>query len=132
MTNAGNNSVAVFSDLSRVDPRALSNTPRELTGSPFKGGGLNNPAGIVIDGNANAWVANSAPGANSISEIGHVSDMFGNTTGTGAPLSPEAGFVGPGLDRPFGIALDNSGNVWVTNRGGNSVTVFLGVALPPF
>jgi len=132
VTNAGNNNVAVFSDLSRVDPRALSNTPRELTGSPFKGGGLNNPAGIVIDGDANAWVANSAPGANSISEIGHVSDMFGNTTGTGAPLSPEAGFVGPGLDRPFGIALDNSGNVWVTNRGGNSVTVFLCVALPPF
>jgi len=131
VTNTGNNSIAVFSESSRVDPHDITNRPRELTGSPFTGGGLNTPAGIVIDGDANAWVANSTPGANSISEIGHVSDMFGNTVGTGVPLSPEAGFHGPGLDRPFGMAIDNNGSVWVTNRGGNSVTVFLGAALPP-
>jgi streptogramin lyase len=131
VTNTGNKSIAVFSDFLSSESRSVI-TPRQLTGSPFKGGGLDNPAGIVIDGDANAWVANSAPGANSISEIGHVSDMFGRTIGTGVPLSPEAGFDGPGLDRPFGIAIDHNGSVWLTNRGGNSVTVFLGVALSPF
>jgi DNA-binding beta-propeller fold protein YncE len=130
VTNAGSKSVAVFShsDIGGPHPAFL---PRELAGSPFTGGGLDGPAGIVIDGDSNAWVANNAPGANSISEIGHVTDIFGNTVGTGLPLSPAVGFNGPGLDRPFAIAIDKSGSVWVTNRGGNSVTVFLGAAIAP-
>ena len=86
-------------------------------------------AGVVIDGDANAWVANNAPGANSISEIGHVTKMFAHT---GMPLSPDAGFDGPALARPFGIAIDGAGDVWVTNPDSNSVTVFFGVAVAPF
>ena len=122
VTNSGTNSISVFDCDS-------AGVPKEIQGSPFKGGGLAGPAGVVIDGDANAWVANNAVGANSISEIGHVTKMFGPT---GMPLSLGAGFDGPGLNRPFGIAIDGSGDVWVTNQEGNSVTVFFGVALAPF
>jgi hypothetical protein len=122
VTNSGNNSIAVFDYDS-------AGVPKEIQGSPFTGGGLSGPAGVVIDGDANAWVANNAPGANSISEIGHVTKMFAHT---GMPLSPDAGFDGPALARPFGIAIDGDGDVWVTNPDSNSVTVFFGVAVAPF
>jgi DNA-binding beta-propeller fold protein YncE len=32
--------------------------------------------------------------------------------------------------QPFAVAIDPSGNLWVTNFGGNSVTEFIGVAEP--
>ena len=121
VANCGNNSVAVFDASS-------SDKPTQLFGSPFTGGGLDGPVGVLIDGDANAWVANNAPGANSISEIGHMTKMFANT---GMALSPATGFDGPGLDRPYGIAIDHRGNVWITNQGDDSVTVFFGVVVPP-
>jgi streptogramin lyase len=40
-----------------------------------------------------------------------------------AQSSPGAnGYTGAGLNYPYGIAIDGSGNVWVTNELGNSVT----------
>jgi DNA-binding beta-propeller fold protein YncE len=85
-------------------------------------------AGIARDIEGNAWVANNAPGGNSISEILTATDDHP----TGMPLSPPGGFSGAGLDRPYGIAVDDNGNVWVTNQAGNSVTVFIGVARAAF
>jgi len=126
VTNAMGNSIAVFTHKSTGDPRTPS-MALDVYGSPFTGGGLKGPAGIAIDGDANAWVANNAPGANSVSEIARV-EMLNKTPGTRLPLSPQGSFTGAGLDRPFGIAIDNSGNVWVTNQGNNSVTVFIGAA----
>jgi DNA-binding beta-propeller fold protein YncE len=131
ITNAGSDSIAVYTHQDTGDPEIPFRT-RALHGSPFTGGGLKGPAGIVTDGDDNAWVANNAPGANSISEIAHVDEMFGNTLGTGMPLSPADGFVGAGLNSPFGISIDSSGNLWVTNHGGNSVTVFVGAAHAPY
>jgi DNA-binding beta-propeller fold protein YncE len=131
VTNARGNSVAVFRHKSTGDPRTPS-IALELDGSPVSDGGLKGPAGIAIDDDGNAWVANNAPGANSISEIARVTEMFDKTPGTRLPLSPESGFTGTGLDHPFGIAIDNSGNVWVTNQGDNSVTVFISVAHPSY
>jgi DNA-binding beta-propeller fold protein YncE len=32
--------------------------------------------------------------------------------------------------QPFALAIDPSGNLWVTNFGGDSVTEFIGVAAP--
>jgi hypothetical protein len=47
------------------------------------------------------------------------------------------GYAGGGLDYPSGLAIDGSGNVWVTNYfldgntlNGNSVTEIIGVATP--
>jgi DNA-binding beta-propeller fold protein YncE len=38
--------------------------------------------------------------------------------------------AGADLNSPYGIALDGSGNVWVTNSGNNSVSEFIGLAAP--
>jgi streptogramin lyase len=46
-------------------------------------------------------------------------------------ISPSTGFgVDAGLILPFGIALDASGNVWVTSFAGNAVVQFVGLATP--
>jgi hypothetical protein len=63
---------------------------RAVGGSPFTGGGLKGPAGIARDIEGNAWVANNALGANSISEI----LMGTDDHPTGMPLSPPGGFSG--------------------------------------
>jgi subtilase family serine protease len=81
------------------------------------GGGLNAPAGIVIDGAGQAWVTN---GNNSVS-------LFANE---GAAVSPTTGFTDSSLSTPTGIAVDLGGSVWIANKGSNSVTRILGAAVP--
>jgi hypothetical protein len=51
-------------------------------------------------------------------------------TANGLPISPPTGFTGGALDGPAGIAVDGSGNIWLSNNNGNSVTEFLGLARP--
>jgi len=88
-------------------------------------GGLNHPSGVVIDANQNVWVVNYR--GNSFSEIAGIS----NTLATGTAISPTGGY---GLDAslvlPFGIAVDASGNLWITNYLGNDIVMFFGVAAP--
>lgn len=77
----------------------------------FTDGGINAPLAIAIDSEGDVWTANVGngisfePGNSSISEL----------SASGLPLSPAAGFTGGGLDAPNGIAVDNTGNVWVSN-----------------
>jgi sugar lactone lactonase YvrE len=96
------------------------------------GGGLDGPRGIAIDGSGNVWVANRV--GNSVTELNPA----------GSPLSPAIGFTGGGLAYsggnvnvagvPVGIAIDGSGDVWVTNEStggaGSGVTEFIGAAAP--
>jgi DNA-binding beta-propeller fold protein YncE len=81
----------------------------------------NGPRGIVIDASGNVWVTNFS------------NTTTGNTTTPGntvTELSPSSGEVIGTItvgSNPAGIAIDNSGNVWVTNFGnsttpGNTVT----------
>ena len=102
----------------------LSNTGQVLSSGGFKGGGLAHPQGIAVDGAGNIWVANYRGPA--------LTELAGaNATIPGAPLSPAAGF---GLDaqllEAFALALDASGNIWVTNFGSNTITEFVGMAAP--
>jgi sugar lactone lactonase YvrE len=87
-------------------------------------GGLNYPEDLAIDGSGFVWVANYR--GNNLSE-------FSGATG-GAPssvLSPSGGLgVDAGLIEPFGIALDASGNAWVTSFASASVTQFVGLTSP--
>ena len=91
------------------------------------GGGIanNNPNGLAIDAAQNIWVANFR--GNSISELA------GNST-TATPGAAISSSTGYGLDAnlllPFGIALDPSGDVWVSNFGGSSIVMFFGLAAP--
>jgi hypothetical protein len=94
------------------------------------GGGLsglvsNAPSGIVVDASQNVWVANYY-GAN-------FSELAGNggTLAAGTAISPAAGY---GLDAnlllPFTIAPDGGGNLWVSNFGLSTLTMFFGLATP--
>ena len=74
----------------------------------YTGGGMSQfMSGIAIDLLGDAWiVTNMATGP--ITEL----------SPSGAILSGPAGITGGGIAYPYGIAINGSGNVWVTNTGG--------------
>jgi hypothetical protein len=105
ITNQGGNSVT-----------ELSSSGAPVSGSPYTGGGLNNCAGIAVDRSGNVWVANDPAGApvtggNSITEL----------SGSGSFVSGSP-YTGGGLNGPYNVAIDGSGDAWITNSGNDSVT----------
>jgi hypothetical protein len=83
----------------------------DATGSPY--GSQNGPLGVAIDNTGNIWVANSdnaGPGNGNLTKFtppivpgnAHTSQIFDTGVGT----------------YPFGVAIDNSGNVWVGEVAG--------------
>lgn len=102
-------------------------------------GGLNAPYGIAFDGANNVWVANN--GGNSVTEL--VSPLTGILPNTQAgnvaitALSPPTTGYKPyassstyQISGPTAIAVDISGDVWIANTTGNSVTEIIGSATP--
>jgi hypothetical protein len=95
-----------------------------LTGQT--GGGVNHPEGIAIDGAGTVWIGNLH--GQTLSEF-----SGSNSAAPGTPLSPVAGLgTDAQLATPFAVAIDQSGNVWVSNssNGINTVTTFVGLAAP--
>jgi len=83
------------------------------------GGGLLRPQGIAVDGAGTVWVANFQ--GNSFSELGGSS-----SAAPGTFLSPASGFgTDASLLDPYGLAIDASGNLWVTNAGKDTLTQFI-------
>ncbi len=107
----------------------ISSAGTVTSGSGITGGGLNHPQGIAVDGRGTVWVANyrSTAGKNSV-----LSQLAGaSASSPGAVLSPAAGWGGDaGMLEPFALAIDASGNIWVTNFGSNVLTEFVGMAAP--
>jgi DNA-binding beta-propeller fold protein YncE len=58
--------------------------------------------------------------------VGTVSEF--NSSGTA--ISPSGGFQGGSMNDPIGIAIDASGNVWVSNDFDASITQLIGAAAP--
>jgi streptogramin lyase len=88
------------------------------------GGGVLHPQGIAVDGTGAVWVANVF--GNSLSEIGGPS-----SSAPGSFVSPSTGFGSDAaLLQPYGVAIDASGNLWVSNFGNSTLTQFVGVAAP--
>ncbi len=88
------------------------------------GGGVDHPQGIAVDGAGTVWVANYLGG--SISEVKGAS-----SSAPGTFSSPLAGFgTDTGLLQPYGLAIDSSGNIWVSSFGNNTLTQFIGLAAP--
>jgi len=92
------------------------------------GGGVSGtyggPYGIAVDGDGKVWTANLGP-----AQANRTGSISAYNPATGSFLSPGNGFQ-PGLDKPNGIAIDASGNVWVANNGSATVTELLGAAAP--
>jgi len=91
----------------------------------FTGGGVQYSQAIAIDGASNAWIANThfgSPANGDLSEF----------TQGGQVLSPNSGFTSSTMSgsAPIAIALDGSGDLWVTNNGNSSVTEFIGAGVP--
>jgi streptogramin lyase len=100
------------------------NTCGTLELDAAKGGGLNHPQGIAVDGAGTVWVGNYL--GNSISQISGAS-----STKPGTFVSPSTGFgTDANLLEPYGVAVDASGDIWVSNFGNNTLTQFIGAAVP--
>ena len=93
-------------------------------------GGITNPSHVAVDAAQNVWITNlhtNNPGPNeSISEV-----AGSNSNSPGSAISPGTGFGrDAGLLLPYSLAIDPSGNLWVSNTGGNSLVMFFGLAAP--
>jgi streptogramin lyase len=89
------------------------------------GGGVYTPETVAIDGAGRVWVGNYH--AATLSEFAGY-----NSVTPGTPLSPTTGLgTDAQLGSPFTVAIDASGNLWVSNsNGANTVTTFVGLATP--
>lgn len=113
------------------------NSPGDVAGT-YTGGGLDDPLGIAVDGSGNVWALNYDY-ANRVS-LG-LSTSVSEFTNAGVALSPSTGYTStnnayltdpnkPGITGGPGIAIDGSGNVWITNETANSVEILIGAATP--
>jgi streptogramin lyase len=92
--------------------------------SGYTGGGIDHPQGMAIDGSGNVWIANYRGPS--------LTELTGSaSTNPGHPISPTAGWA-PDADllEAFALAIDASGNLWVTNFGDDTLTEFVGLAAP--
>ncbi len=113
------------SSANRISLLASSGSPIS-TSAGYTGGGLNIPEGIAIDGVGNVWVANRGS-TNVVAPFPPSSISEFNSSG--AAISPSTGYTA-GLNLSLRLAIDGSGNVWVSNATLNTVTEFVGLASP--
>ncbi|MGA1982267.1 MAG: hypothetical protein ABSG84_07325 [Acidobacteriaceae bacterium] len=83
---------------------------------------ISEPTGLAIDTQGNAWVSNAGNSTVvSVSPGGVVSPQIYNNTNACNNNSP------CGINQPYALAFDGSGNLWVVNNGTPSLTELLGV-----
>ena len=146
--NPGQNVAAVYKIVQSTAPfePTLSAAPNDWTMSmTIQGGALNPSSGLInmsdpnyglagglyypqhldIDANGYVWVGNNGSGTNSgDSSVSEFSPQ-------GVAISPPKGYGNGGLNELFALAIDTTGNIWVTNeqnegQGNGSITGFYG------
>jgi len=103
----------------------ISSAGTVVSNGGFTGlGSMNRPQGLAIDGNGSVWVANYRQP--------YLTELAGALASTpGKLLSPVTGLGADAkLLEAYALAVDASGNIWVSNQGSNTVTKFIGLAAP--
>jgi streptogramin lyase len=82
------------------------------------------PQGIAIDGSGHVWVANFFGSS--------ITELAGSAASSpGQILSPTAGWArDANLVEGYAVAIDASGNLWITNFYTNTLTEIVGLATP--
>jgi len=102
----------------------ISSSGVVVSNGAYSGGGLDHPQAVAIDGAGTVWIANYR--GPSLTELAGASTAI-----PGRPASPAAGLGGDAaLLEAYAIAVDASGNLWVSNFGSNTLTEFIGLAAP--
>jgi sugar lactone lactonase YvrE len=107
---------------------SLDPTGHPRPANPVSGGGvLGNWWGIAIDDQDRVWLGNyTGDDPVDYDDPAFVGgDAVSQFTSGGTPLSPPDGFQQGDLQAPQGIAVDQSGNVWIANHEGSSVTEYV-------
>ncbi|MCP2634998.1 NHL repeat-containing protein [Microbacterium sp. HD4P20] len=124
----------------RGTPSVTMIAPDGTVSTPYTGGGVTLPWGIATDGDGNLWVADFSE-QRVAAFCGADATTCPRGLVTGEAISPDdTGYAFDGLTRSTGIAVDPSGNVWVTNNwitvaeqtnpGGHQIVAFVGAAAP--
>jgi hypothetical protein len=94
-------------------------------------GGINYPGTVAVDSAQNVWFTNRLN--NSITELAGVK----STLPVATAISPSTGVyttggygLDAGLNEPYSLLPDRSGNLWVSNFDLDTVTMFFGLAAP--
>lgn len=110
----------------------LSSSGTDLSnGGYVANGALLGPQGINVDGNGNVWISNFYGWINNNSGSVLAEIAGASSTTPGKSLTPAAGWAPEaGLHGAFANAIDASGNLWISNFYGGTVTEFIGIAGP--
>lgn len=102
----------------------ISSTGMVLSNGGFTSASLDHPQSVVIDGEGTVWICSYRGGS--------LTELAGSaSTKPGAVLSPDSGLgADANLIEAFAIAVDASGNLWVSNRASNTLTEFVGITSP--
>ena len=102
---------AVAGALSEFAPSGTPSRVSPITTSPIT------PGGLTSDG-VSVWLANKSASGSLAQFVYGAASSSGPANGYGS------------LNAPVGVAVDNSGSVWTANSGSNTVSKFIGIAVP--
>lgn len=102
----------------------ISNSGTVLSNGGYTSASLARPQAIAIDSAGTVWICNYR-GAS-------LTELAGTTAASpGSALSPPGGLgADAGLLEAYSVAIDASGNLWVSNYGSDTLTQFVGLAAP--
>ncbi len=112
-----------------------SSSATATAGTPFVDptGGVGLPLGVAVDGVGNSWTVNengadiaafSADGTTALSPDPSANSTYGGYSGNGIVMPSSTSI-------PTGVAVDPSGDVWLSVQGGTTPVVeFIGMAAP--
>lgn len=94
--------------------------------------GVDNPAGVAIDGTGKVWTVNRT--TSTFTGISELAVSTSGSTTTATALSPSGagvfGFQSGAISGANGLAIDRSGNLWVMATSGSYLYYIVGAAAP--